>query len=118
MKPIYHICPRDEWRRAREAGEYRGDTLANEGFIHCSTAPQVLTVADRLFKGRKDLCLLLIDELLVDREVRYENLEGGQALFPHIYGPLVTKAVLGVAELVPDAQGRFTFPTGPKAFTL
>ena len=34
---ILHICPRDAWEEALAAGVYEGDTLAADGFIHCST---------------------------------------------------------------------------------
>jgi len=34
---ILHICPRDAWAKALDTGVYDGDTLATDGYIHCST---------------------------------------------------------------------------------
>ena len=71
MRLIYHLVPRSVWDRA-PAGPYRADSLATEGFIHCSTAAQVVGSADRYFRGRGDLVLLCIDESRVAGELRYE----------------------------------------------
>jgi len=38
MKLIYHIARRADWESARSSGLYTADSLATEGFIHCSTA--------------------------------------------------------------------------------
>src|SRR4051812_14537502 len=111
---IYHITRRSDWNAALVAGTYAADSLATEGFIHCSTAEQVSNTANRLFKGRRDLVLLSIDSDRVNPEIRYENLEGGADLFPHIYGALPVAAVVSVSELLPDDQGRFTPATGLK----
>jgi len=43
---IFHIATRDAWDEAARAGVYRADTLATEGFIHCSEANQVAEVAN------------------------------------------------------------------------
>ena len=37
---IFHIATEFAWETARRAGVYAGDSLASEGFIHCSTAEQ------------------------------------------------------------------------------
>lgn len=34
---IYHITTREQWVEAQKLGHYDSDTLATEGFIHCST---------------------------------------------------------------------------------
>jgi uncharacterized protein (DUF952 family) len=54
--------------------------------------------------------LLEIDTNLVKPEIRYENLEGGLKLFPHIYGQLERKAVLRVRNFAPGLDGFFTMP--------
>ena len=58
---ILHIAHRDEWAAAQAAGDYRADSLATEGFIHCSTPEQVLIPANERFQGQTDLLLLVID---------------------------------------------------------
>lgn len=108
MPVIYHIAPAGDWPPA--PGDYRGDTLDSEGFIHCSTAGQLLPVANRLFRGRSDLIVLAIDESRVRSKIIYENLEGGTEPFPHIYGPLHTQAVIDSFALAPSPDGTFTAP--------
>lgn len=92
---IYHLALRSAWEAATREGEpYRRSTiersLDDEGFIHCSYREQVQGVADRFYHGRTDVLLLTIDTSKLDAEVRTEN------LFPHIYGPLPSQAVVGV----------------------
>lgn len=110
MEPIFHIAAAAAWAAAGDA--YRGDTLESEGFIHCSTARQVLSVANDIFRGRRDLVLLSIDPTRVGPEIRYENLEGGNESFPHIYGPLERAAVVEAEPLEPDGEGRFVATRG------
>jgi uncharacterized protein (DUF952 family) len=109
---IYHITPRADWDAALRAGRYTADSLASQGFIHCSTREQVIGVADAFYAGRSGLVLLCIDEGQLGAPLVYENLEGGEALFPHLYGPLNLEAVVHVADFAPGAEGRFTLPAG------
>lgn len=105
---IFHIVPGEAWQQARSEGLYRGDTLESEGFIHCSLARQVVAVANARFRGQQGLVLLEIDAARVRSEIRYEGADGD--LFPHIYGPLNTDAVVTVYDFSPDADGQFRLP--------
>jgi len=109
---IYHITTRTEWKDARKTGSYRADSLESQGFIHCSKLEQVVNTADHYFRGREGLVLLCIDEKRLRAEVRYENLEGGKELFPHIYGVLNLEAVTGAVNLKPLPSGEFVLPEG------
>lgn len=109
MSIIFHITERHTWEQAQAKGNYRPKLFSEEGFIHCSTAAQVLQVANTRFRGRSDLFLLSIETDRVGPEIRYENLEGGEELFPHIYGQLNTDAVVRVAEFT-EADGSFKLP--------
>ena len=110
MPVIYHITRKSDWNAALAAGTYAADTLATEGFIHCSTARQVIATANRIFKGRRDLVLLCVDTDKVDAAIRYENLEGGTDLFPHVYGALAISSIAAVHDFPPQADGSFTMP--------
>jgi len=112
---IFHITKRDAWTRAKAEGSYRTEMFPIEGFIHCSTADQVIQVANIRFRGQTGLVLLSIDTDRVTAEIIYENLEGGSQLFPHIYGELNIDAVIQVAEFEPGADGHFTLPKGEGA---
>lgn len=41
---------------------------------------------------------------------RYENLEGGDEPFPHVYGAIELAAVIRVWPFRPDRDGRFELP--------
>jgi uncharacterized protein (DUF952 family) len=114
MATIFHIAKRGEWERAEREGIYRTPTLASEGFIHCSRSDQVVRVANNLFRGQTGLVLLEIDTHQVGAEIRYENCEGGQETFPHIYGTLDVGSVVRVSPFEPGEDGTFVMPSqGP-----
>ena len=64
---------------------------------------RVQMVADRIYRGRADVVILSIDASRLNSRVRTDNLEGGDDIFPHIYGPLPLDAVAAVS-LVPLAD--------------
>ena len=70
MPMILHIASRADWAAACATGAYRPASLQTEGFLHCSTAAQVIGSADRYFRGRRDLVLLCIDESRVAGALR------------------------------------------------
>ncbi len=107
MATIFHITTREDWNRAQAEGVYRAESLATEGFIHCSTREQVVRTANRFFRAQTGLVLLSIDTDGVAPEIRYENSEGDGELFPHIYGELNTDAVEQVLGFEPDRAGHF-----------
>lgn len=106
---IYHIVSKTDWQAAENAETYQGDTLAAEGFIHCSTIVQVTEVAGRMFHGRTDLLILSIDPEKLSAPLKYED-GGDGRLFPHIYGPLEKEAVISVTEFPPQPDGTFSLP--------
>ncbi len=114
MSIILHIARRDDWEAAESAGSYKADTLAMQGFIHCSKPEQLVTVANFLFRGQRDLVLLWIDTDRVAAKIRCEDLEGGRKLFPHVYGPINLDAVTKVVDFIPGEDERFTLPTVAK----
>jgi len=73
----------------------------------------VIRVADRLFRGRTGLVLLEIDAGQVRAEIRYENCEGGQEDFPHIYGALDLNSAVRVSAFEPGEGGSFAMPSRP-----
>ena len=54
MRWIYHLVSPDAWNQAGE-GPYRADSLATEGFVHCSYREQVARVANQFFADRPEL---------------------------------------------------------------
>ena len=113
MTPLFHLSDEAEWTTALAEGAFtgstRGRTLADEGFIHCSFAHQVETVANLFYGGVDGLVLLTIDPERVQAPIRYDPAENGEE-FPHIYGPLNIDAVIAVQPFRAGPDGRFHFP--------
>ncbi len=108
---ILHATFRTSWSAAQEAGAYTADSLASEGFIHCSKADQILRVADLLFAGQHGLVILVVDPARLTSELRWEaGVDLTVELFPHIYGPINLDAVAGVLDFEPGLDGKFHLP--------
>jgi len=114
MSAIFHVTSETDWAQARRDGEYRlstrGVTLEEQGFIHCSTAEQVERIANVVYADFEGWLVVL--EIYADRleaEVRYENLDGGTEVFPHIYGALPVRAVTRVITLRKNSAGQWWF---------
>ena len=109
MNTILHITPRDRWAKAKNIGTYRSETLASEGFIHCSKVAQVIGSANRFFKQQQDIVILVIDIDRVTSEIRSEGTDPNN-LFPHIYGELNIDAVIQSIDLEANPDGFFILP--------
>ena len=82
-----------------------------------STSKQVVQVANAFYRGQSDLVLLVVDEMRVTSQVKWEAPAGAPASgisqddkFPHIYGPLNLDAVVDVLDFNPDASGNLQLP--------
>ena len=96
---IYHITTADAWAKAQEVGEYIADSLAIEGFIHCSSEAQVAGVLERYYKGQTNLVKLTIDKSKVQHPLIYELAGSINEVFPHIHGPINVSAVVSVESI-------------------
>ncbi|MGX1131955.1 uncharacterized protein (DUF952 family) [Streptomyces glaucescens] len=115
---IHHIVPAAAWTADPER-PYAPETLAEEGFVHCSPDEQVtLAIADAFYRAApRPLLVLHIDETRLTAECVWEEAapapppgvpEGTR--FPHVYGPIAREAVVRVQEVVwePEDGGRAT----------
>ena len=107
---IYHITTRAEWDSAQSQTFYQPQNYQKDGFIHCSDLFQVEEVANRLYARSNELLLLSIDPDLADIPVIYENLEGGEMAYPHLYGALARQAVLAVTAFERDGGQKWQLP--------
>jgi uncharacterized protein (DUF952 family) len=113
---LLHLCTTAEWDRARATGVVAPPSLDEVGFVHLSTPEQVTLPANRLFRGRSDVLLLLIDPARIGVEVRWEpGVPGdpGSMRFPHAYGPVPAAAVTATVPYRPGDDGAFTAPPLP-----
>lgn len=122
---IFHLAERALWARGEPDAPYRAPSLETEGFIHASTAAQVMETARRFYAGRSDLVLLAIDPAALTAELRWEApmVDGAveatrEGSFPHVYGPIDRGSVRwtaamewrGDAFLIPQQLERFLRP--------
>lgn len=116
---LLHLVPAAEW----EAGgggrvEYRPAGAGTADFLHLSSPEQVLVPAERIFAGREDLLVVLVDPTRLVGELRWElgDPPEGDLRFPHLYplggrpAAIPPAAVLGVRPLELGADGRHLPP--------
>lgn len=109
MSLLYKIMPRQEWADALARRVYEGSELdRKDGFIHLSAPHQVRETAAKHFAGEADLVLVVVIEASLGKTLKWET-SRGEALFPHIYGPLPLSAVKEAAAL-PLVGGKHQFP--------
>lgn len=104
---IYHMTPAGAWQAAEPTAVYVADSLATEGFIHCTGEPDLLVVvANRFYRSiAGDFVILCIEPAHLQAELRWEEADGN--LFPHLYGPLECAAVSAVVPFPRDDAGNF-----------
>lgn len=106
---VFHLAVDSRWADAARRGEgYVSDDYATDGFVHCSTADQVMATANLYYAGRRDLVLLEIDADALGEALVWEPGAGERAeLFPHVYAPIDRRAVVAARAVEPGADGRF-----------
>jgi uncharacterized protein (DUF952 family) len=108
---IYHMCRAEEWAAATAAGVYHGSSqdLA-DGFIHFSTADQIVESARKHRSGQAGLILIAVDAARLGERLHWEPSRGGD-LFPHLYGPLYPHESAKAEPLPIGPDGSHVFPS-------
>jgi uncharacterized protein (DUF952 family) len=108
--PIYHLARAAAWQAATGTGTYTGTADdARDGYLHFSTAEQVVESAAKHRAGATDVILVACDPARLGDALRWEPSRGGQ-LFPHLYGDLAMEQVAWSAPLALGDDGRHVFP--------
>ena len=106
---IYKLFRPTEWAALEAEGQTLGAPVdLTDGFIHFSTAEQVVETARKHFAGAGDLILATCDADALGAELRWEPSRGG-ALFPHLYRALERSEVVAWAPLSDGPEGH-VFP--------
>ncbi len=92
--PVFHLTTPAAWEEAQTSGLVTPASLADEGFIHCSTDEQLAGTIERHFAGVDQLRLLELDPAL-DADLRWEESRPG-AVYPHLYRALAVDEVVRV----------------------
>lgn len=107
---VYKIATRAQWNEAEKIGFFKGAPVdIEDGYIHFSTADQVVETAARHFAGQDDLLLVAVGARVLGEALTYEPSRGGQ-LFPHLYAELPLTAVTSVRDLPLGTDGAHRFP--------
>ena len=107
---IYHMCRADEWEAAIASGAYAGSSQDKaDGFIHFSTAGQIVESARRHRAGQDGLLLLAVEAGRLGGRLKWEKSRAGD-LFPHLYGPLDPAESAWVRPLPLGTDGSHVFP--------
>ena len=80
-----------------------------DGYIHFSTAQQVVATAAMHFAGVHGLKLVAVDADALGPDLRWEPARDG-SLFPHLYGRLAVAHAIWVRDLPLDDAGRHSSP--------
>ena len=100
---IYKILLPPEWSVFEASGAFDGSEFDHaSGFVHCSSAEQLATTAQRYFADAGELVVVALDADILGDLVRWEPSSNG-GTFPHVYGPLPSSAVVAVHRF-PDAS--------------
>ena len=106
---IYKIFRDTEWAVLRDTGETDGAPIdVEDGYVHFSTAEQVVETATKYFSGVAGLWLLGLDSDALGEKVVWEPSRGG-ALFPHLYRKLTMDDVFWAKPLPVWGEGH-VFP--------
>ena len=102
----YHLTPADVWARQKESGSYLPEAYAQDGFIHTTNGlDPLLEVANLFYQGDgRDYRVLVLSVPELTSEVRYDD---ENHIYPHIYGPLNTSAVIGELDVQRAGDGAF-----------
>ena len=115
-KLVCCITTADKWNHSKNEGMHLDKSLDSEGFIHCSYLHQLVRVANKHFKGIENVLILCIEPSHLNSDVVEEDLSNLNELYPHIYGPINTEAVVDVINFQSDKQGVFSLPEELKIY--
>jgi uncharacterized protein (DUF952 family) len=118
---IYHLAPAERWSNWPAGKPYLPAEYDNDGFIHCTAGEELmLKVANSFYRQVPgDFVLLTLDVERLRAPLRWEapdhpSSEGARTpagdhsapLFPHLYGPIESDAIMEVhkAERAPDGS--------------
>jgi len=102
----YHLVPVAYWQEHGGADDYLPLGYADDGFIHCTNGLDELVKVANLFytADPREFQVLVLDLPRLTSEVRYDDPD---EVYPHIYGPLNTSAVIGTLPVQRGDDGAF-----------
>ncbi len=107
---IYKVVSEEVWQKAQEDGVFAGAEIdLADGYIHFSTAEQVVETVALHFAGREGLVLVAVSVDALGDDLKWEA-SRKQQLFPHLYNELPMSAVRKTNPLPIGPDGNHVFP--------
>lgn len=94
----FKVLTAQQWAEFERDRVFRGAPVdVADGYIHLSTAEQLVGTLEKHFSGVTGLHIAEVDLAMLGDAIRWEEARGG-ALFPHLYGLLPIDAVISVKK--------------------
>lgn len=94
---IYHIVLPETWEQFKDEPFYEAESLASEGFIHCSYQNQLPEVLERYYKNVKRVLILHLNPHLLTADLVTEP-STDREIYPHVYGKINREAIVDIEE--------------------
>ncbi len=112
---VFCVMEKSVFEDAVQSGEFQPESLATEGFVHCTQLHQSVEVANIFYAIFPNVVLARIERArlrskVLDEEAADERFQGRGDTYPHIYGPLNMDAVIDVQDMERDEAGQFLMP--------
>jgi uncharacterized protein (DUF952 family) len=95
---IYHIVTPEVWEKFKDEELYEAESLAMEGFIHCSFEGQLEGVLERYYQDAEKVLIMEIETNKLFSKMVSEPSTNDE-LYPHIYGKINKNAIVAVKEI-------------------
>lgn len=107
---IYKVIDKDVWSAAKVTGEFAGAAIdIRDGYIHLSSAEQVVETVQKHFAGQDNLLLLSVSTAKMADDLKWETSRNDQR-FPHLFRPLTAAEVVAEEPLPLNEDGSHRFP--------
>lgn len=109
-EPVYKLLLAQEWADLEASGVFSGTPLdIKDGYVHLSTAAQVVETARLHFNNKGPLVLAEFSSEDLGTSLKYEAARSG-SLFPHQFGILKHAQVKRHWALKENGDGTYEFP--------
>ena len=86
---VYRLATPEQWEETQKSGWLKKSPLdERDGYIHLSTAGQIIQTANLHFTEYDQLWALLFERDALEDKLKWEEVKGRWDLMPHYYGEL------------------------------
>ena len=105
---VFKILECKEWFNKEE--EYKGSLIdSKDGFIHLSTKNQIYQTCKKHFFGKENLIVIYFKIKDLENNLKWEKSRNDD-LFPHYYGKIKKKLMIGFFKIRRTGDGSHEFP--------